>query len=185
MKKKLALLLPFWPILFFLLSLLIFGKSSGFGVHKISANLPFHAEWEALPGPSDLATLLSQSFHYETEDRQTYSFLSEDQKYRLIFFKMEHFMPDTWRKLLPFAKNREKNARRIERLNATFSEYAQSSRYLYVHLNSTQHLQQRVTVFGADQERFSVFLDSTPFLLEAYRVGELFLRVSANLESSG
>lgn len=166
MRKKLALLLPFWPILLFLFSLLIFGKSSDFGVHKISANLPFHADWEAPSGPSDLSLLFSQPFYYEKEDRFTYSFLSEDQYHRLIFFKMERFIPDTWRKLLPFAKNRERNARRIERLNNTFSNYARNTRYLYVHLNPTQRFERHLTLFGHGGERFSVSLDTTPFLLE-------------------
>jgi hypothetical protein len=172
--KKLALLLPFWPILFFFVALAFFGESSDFSVNKISSNFPFNPEWEVIgeENPS-LKEIVSQSFHYLGNGAQSFAFVSEDGKYVLKFFKMKHLTPSFMAKIFPLKKYKEKDERHALHLKNTFAackmayeELKEETGLIYVHLNATQHLQKKVQLFDKALGSYRVDLDKTVFVLQ-------------------
>ncbi|MES2345521.1 MAG: hypothetical protein V4494_06265 [Chlamydiota bacterium] len=172
--RRLSLLLPFWPVLFFFIALAIFGKSSGFGVNKISSNFLYHSEWE-VAGEEDpsLKEIISQPFHYLNAGFQSFAFVSEDGKYVLKFFKIEELTPTFMGKIFPIKKYKIEDRQRTQRRKNVFAackmayeELKEETGLIYVHLNATDHLKKTVQLFDKEQRRYLVDLDKTVFVVQ-------------------
>lgn len=172
--KKWALFLPLWPLLFMFTALAIFGRSPGFGVHKISSNFPYQAEWEVKESQTvTFDTLFSYPFTYLGNGAQCYAFESADHQYVLKFFKMKTLTPSLTGKVFPFGKFKEKNVRHKQRLFDTcaackyaMEELQEETGLIYVHLNRTQHLKKNALLIDRQGKRYTVSLDDTVFLVQ-------------------
>lgn len=171
--KKLAFILPFWPLLLGFFALTFFCKSTGFGIHKISSEFPYNPEWE-VSGLNDqeLLPIYSQSFKYLGNGAQSFAFVSEDGKYVIKFFKMKYLTQNKLGNILPIKKYQDKNIRHAKRLKDTFAackmafeELKEETGLLYVHLNATDHLKKQLYLYK-DGKKFTVDLDKTVFLVQ-------------------
>lgn len=172
--KKFALILPFWPLLLMGVALFVFCRTPGFGVHKVSSNFPYHAEWD-VSGLDDTLVdpIFSQTFHYIGNGAQCFAFESRDGKYVLKLFKMKHLTQSSLGKLLPLERYKEKDKRHALRLSETFAackmafeELKEETGLVYVHINPTQHLKRWVKLLDKEGNHYQIDLDKTVFLVQ-------------------
>lgn len=123
--------------------------------------------------------LLQQPFTFLGKGVQCYAFESADKTVVLKLFKHYHAWPSNsvLRELsLPsFLENKRKQTllARYERVHAIYSsckiameEMPEETGMLYLHLNPTSHLNQKLTFFDKLGIRHEINLDTTPFLLQ-------------------
>jgi len=137
----------------------------GFTKGKITASLPFHPEW-ASASSSPLA--FSQKFTFLGEGAQAYAFESEDHKYVLKLFKMRRFTPSLIDYLCPhLVKRRAKNLRWVfNGYKTAFEEFREDTGVVYLHLNQTKDLKQRLDLIDDKGENHSLDLDQMYFIVQ-------------------
>lgn len=153
-------------------------KKSGFSVKKLSLNVGDHPEWEITPEKKDLELfnqLLLQKFTYLDRGSQSFAFVSADQKYVIKFFNMKHLTPKTVLKLVPFqfSYKTRKLDNRQKRLEETFStiksayeELKEETGLLFVHLNNSKELHQKITLVDRQGKEWLVDLNKTAFIVQ-------------------
>jgi len=156
--------------------------TEGFTLQKVRSELFFHKEWE-LPPPSKeeqeaLQTMLDQPYFFLGSGGQCYAFSSQDGHYVLKFFKHHRMRPihflDTL--YLPEKLNRMRNkwiAYRHRRLSTIFGScklafvnLKEETALLYVHLNKSTDLCQKITLVDKLHIAHSVDLDQMEFILQ-------------------
>lgn len=168
--KKISFLIPLWPLVFMCVGLFLFGRPSDFGVHKITHELPYCAEW-VVEGckTAYLAEILREPFHYVEKNGEGFVFESSDHHYRLQFFEMSQLTPSVAEKLFPFGSFKASRERKATKLATTFSSYRElfekRPELLYVHLNATADFASSVELIDQENNRYFAPLDTTPFLL--------------------
>jgi hypothetical protein len=154
-------------------------ETEGFSIGKISSELPFHSEWE-VPSRDEAGVkqILNQKFTYLGRGAQCYAFLSEDRNYVLKFFRHAHLSPPFWMTLCSFpGKWEEKRLDTIEKrarkLAQDFGSYTiaytsmqEETGLLYLHLNKTSTLKQKVTIFDRIGIIHHLDLDKMEFLVQ-------------------
>ena len=194
MKKRLPLILLFLlPLILLIFGLFWVCREKGhFCLRKITASLPVHPEWETVvEGVPEEA--LTQTYTYLKGGTQAYSFVSEDQKYVLKFFKMSHLLPKTWLNYIPipYLLDRYRYAK-IDKhqadLKTTFEGYKlaydhlkEETALIVVHLNPTKNLYKEVTVIDRQKRTHRIPLDRVPFILQ--KKAELITAKIANEEN--
>lgn len=160
----------------FLLYLLCLSQTDGFSLRKIHSNLPYHPEWETPSASID--HLLDQPFYYLSHGAQVYAFVSKDGQAVLKFYrhnrathplKALHFL------LPPFVKNRmnqtiiKREAKRIKDFTSyklAAEKLSHETGLLYAHLNKSQNLKKKLTLFDKIGVRHIIDLDQFEFLLQ-------------------
>lgn len=139
----------------------------GFTVGKITASLPFHPEW-ASKGPIYIPSVLSQKFTFLGEGAQAYAFASEDSKYVLKLFKMHRFTPSLTDYLCPhLVGRRAKNLRWVfNGYKTAFEEFREDTGVVYIHLNHTQDLKQKLQLIDDKGKFHSLDLDQMYFIVQ-------------------
>ena len=154
-------------------------KTDGFSLCKISSEIPYHKEFETSPLSSqDLASIrsiLNQPFYYLGKGVQCYAFVSADDKYVLKFFRMSRLLPSFWLTKMPF-KNSYKQGkikRKSEEFCRDFISYKiayenlkEPTGLLYVHLNKTDLLHQKITLFDRIRIKHTIDMDNMEFILQ-------------------
>jgi hypothetical protein len=174
-KYKLLVVVLFPCFLFILGIALCCKKSPGFSVSKISSNLPHHPDGDI--EPVSLDPVLSQKFTYLAKGTQSYAFVSEDQKYVLKFFKMRHFIPQTWLRYIPLPllnkyrwKKIDKREKRLKTffttLKTCYENYKEEAGLIAVHLNPTKALYPRVILVDSQGKEWPVDLNQVVFVLQ-------------------
>jgi len=121
---------------------------------------------EFLPQTIDVSPILSQTFAYLGKGRQTYVFVSEDQKYVLKFFRTKRLKPALW------STEREEKRRlnRIEKLftghRVAFLESRENAGLIYVHLEPTNNLKTKINVLDFWGQHREIDADSTIFVIQ-------------------
>jgi hypothetical protein len=157
-------------------------RQRGFSVDKIASNLEYKEAWELESMPQReqenlVHEVFSQPFYYLDAGQQCYAFVSEDQKYVLKFFKMHHLLPKMWLNHFPFSLFESYRFNHVEKkqqfLEETFNSLKSAydclrneTGLLYIHLNKSRCLKQKVDVIGRRGERYSIDLDSKEFVLQ-------------------
>ncbi len=123
----------------------------------------------------EVQSALKQKYTYYGCGGQAYIFFSEDGKHALKFFKQRHFREPTYLNYIPFVdtyRTRKYNKRR-KRLyldygsyKMAFEELARETEVIYVHLNKTDHLRQKIRLVDNLHIEHEVDLDSTDFILQ-------------------
>ncbi|MBS0653175.1 MAG: hypothetical protein JSR39_06540 [Verrucomicrobia bacterium] len=190
--KKLSVVLAF-----FVLACSLFIGLDRFAHHKSSRFSPGHIttsysspEWEI---PSDLVDdpklidhILSQKFTYFNKGSQAYVYISEDKKYILKFLKQNKLHPNTWLAYLPFSFNphyqqsfilKKKLLSTFRAIKTAFSDFKHETGLLYVHLNRTDNLNKKVTIFDRKGNVHVVDLDQTSFLIQK-KANLIYVRIT-------
>jgi hypothetical protein len=158
-----------------------------FHVSKITSSLAYRAAWD-VPQDCRLAQqILTQKFILWTSGSQTYAFLSEDGQYVLKCFKHHRWRPKTCLAYLPFPGNRfredylerERQRDEVFRSCATaFRELPEQTGSLFLHLNRTRGLRQRLTLVDKKGRAVVLELDHMTFVLQK-RAAPLYPTIDA------
>lgn len=156
---------------------LIRTQTRGFRIQKIASEYPFNPDWET--GCSAVPEKLNQTFYFLGSGAQTYSFIGEDQTTVLKLFKHYHFWPTSkaLRKFpLPSWASSWKQSilnKREKRVMNMFSSAVLAHRHLpeetqilHLNINSKQNLYPTIVIFDNIGIRYSVDLNTTPFVLQ-------------------
>ncbi len=156
--------------------------------------LTYHSEWETDPPTSPLKPILSQPFYYLGKGSQCYAFVSADDRYILKFFRQNRYR-------IPFTENppypsflKEIHLKRyvgkIEKKKRLFESCLLADTYLkeetgliYLHLNPSSHLKQKITLQDKLQRTYCIDLDHYQFLIQ--EKGDLSLHHLSQLIETG
>lgn len=170
------------PLLVLFLGLFFFTSNSGFSVSKITSTLPYNEKWEVTPLTKEekapLEDIFSQTFIYLDSGTNSYSFVSQDGKYVLKFFKMKRLLPNKWLNHVPIPKildgykfekveKRDKNLGTLfESCKIAFEQLREETGLVYVHMNKTKEWKRKVHVIDNKQKQHFIDLDSIEFVVQ-------------------
>lgn len=179
--KKIGFLLAFGCLLYGCLELYRW-KGRPFSSEHIADNYPSGFHIEPVPVSHEeeqrLRSVFQKTFTFLGQGHQTYAFLSEDGQVVLKFFNFTRLTaldPIEWLPPLPFIKKYQKHLqnRRIKKFNRVFKGYTlafekdrDNTGVLYVHLQKTTHLNAKVTVIDAFQNKYAINLDEVLFVIQ-------------------
>lgn len=165
-------------LLFVLLGLttlyLVKPAKAGFSLDKIRASIPHHSEWECRFDELHAGAILSQPFSYLATGAESYVFVSEDDRYVIKFFKMNHLQPKPYLKLLKAIPSfRAKAERKEKKLANTFKTlilaydtFQEETGLIYLHLNQTQHLKQKISLRDKAGKLYHISADDYLFTIQ-------------------
>jgi hypothetical protein len=152
-----------------------------FDERNIHSDLPHDPRWETRPlepeGQREVAEILNQNFYYLSKGCQVYAFVSEDRRYVLKFFKCQH-LNTRWVEYLPalpYLSDYQKNiqTKRLQKAMDLFTGYKigfedlpKETGILYMHLNKSSHLKQKVMIYNKLGVGYTVNLDDIAFVLQ-------------------
>lgn len=125
--------------------------TDGFLISNVQHALPYHQEWETTDGASP--SILAQRFHYMGKGAQTFVLASEDGKYVLKFFKFHRLKESELNPLFQGYK-------------LAFEEAKEESGLLFVHLNPSSHLKQKLEIIDRLGIVHKIDADTTHFVLQ-------------------
>jgi hypothetical protein len=175
-------------------------KTDGFAMSKITSEMTYHKEFETSPLSNEeldsIRSILDQPYHYLGKGVQCFAFVSADDKYVLKFFRMRRVLPSNWLIKIPLLESykQEKIKRKFEDLSRDFISYKiayeqlkDETGLLYIHLNKTDILHQKITLFDKIRVKHTIDMDSMEFLLQKkadlfYPAVEEMLSVGKNSE---
>ena len=157
-------------------------KKQAFSLEAISAQIPFHSEWQGRLLSKDeeehVARALSQPYKYLGSGGQCFSFVSSDEKYVIKFFKQKAFALPIWMNDFPFPflikwlqekktiKRKEKRHRVFNAFGLSFDFLPSETGLLYVHLNRTIHLKKTLSFCDAMGKTHLLNLDKLEFVIQ-------------------
>ncbi len=147
-------------------------------------------EWEIPTDPVDdpdlVDHILSQKFTYFSKGSQAYVYISEDKNYILKFLKQHKLYPNTWLAYLPFSFNRhyqrslslkKDRSNTFKAIKTAFCDFKQETGLLYVHLNRTDNLNKKITIFDQNGNLHIVDIDKTSFLIQK-KANLIYVRIT-------
>lgn len=157
-------------------------QTGGFSVQKILSHFPNESRWET-PRLADreevvVRRLLEQPYTYLGKGAQCYVFASEDGQAVIKFFKVSHLEAPRWLTALPLpsflkAWRSVKIAFKENKRQKDFSSYLfaydqlkEETGLLYLHLNKSTHLQQKITIIDKIGIAHKLDLDGLSFILQ-------------------
>jgi hypothetical protein len=144
-------------------------KNKNFSLEAVSAKLPFQLAWEGREQnekeKKETETALSQSYRFLGGGGQCFSFISQDGKYVIKFFKQKAFPPRHWLSL-NFEKTDAKRDRVFSAFRLSFDRLSEETGMLYIHLNPTQHLHKTVLFSDISGKEHLLNLDELQFVVQ-------------------
>lgn len=184
MQKFIARLLILLVLLFGIYGVgrLYYILTDGFTVGNMTAEFPYHPEWETLPLNAGEASLLdsalSQPYSYLGKGCQAYVFESEDGHYVAKFFKYQRFRLKPWEAYLPSFpfvdeyrnKKIQKKQRKLEGFLfswvVAFNHLKNETGLIYVHLNKTNNLKKVLPIRDKLGFEHKINLDDYQFCIQ-------------------
>lgn len=183
--KKIAWRLFFLALLvvsLYGLGRLYFHLTGGFTIGNITSDFTFQPQWETRPlmasEEADVALALKQPYFYLGKGCQSYVFASQDGEYVVKFFKYQRYRLQSWLAYFPplpaIVKYRqEKLEKKWEKLNGfvtswkvAFENLKQETGLLFVHLNKTDSLHQKLVIYDKIGQSHIVDLDQMEFCIQ-------------------
>lgn len=165
-------------------------KSSHFSLDKIHTSQQFSPEWELPPLTADeqkqLDCILGQKFTYLSKGSQSYVFCSEDDQYILKFFKQTKLRPRSWFAHIPLSFNpyyrellfkQKKCQATFNACKTAYYEIKNESGLIYVHLNSSNHLNKKVVIYDKNHQPHTIDINNTTFYVQK-RAQLIYSRIS-------
>jgi len=157
-------------------------QTRGFALYKICSSLPFNPEFETSSlseeENKDLKKALDQPYRFLDKGAQCYVFLSQDGRYVIKFFKLHALQPPIALRTvqLPFYLQRvwvQKLLEKRQSLTKTFTSYKiafeemkEETGILFLHLNKTDHLKQKLVILDNLGISHPLDLDKMEFLVQ-------------------
>lgn len=144
-------------------------QTDGFSILKIHSRFPNDPTFDTISPP--LPDIFSQPFTYLGSGGQAYAFVSADGNYVLKFFKHHHHTTSKLKRLLPSKHKRQlkrekKRLRDLSSYKLAMEILPKETGLLYVHLNTTDYLNTRVTIYDKLHIAHELNLDEVPFVLQ-------------------
>lgn len=169
-------------LLIYVAGRLYFSITAGFTVCNITSDFTYDPKWE-LTDLSDteknsLKEILSQKFSYLGKGCQSYVFASEDGKYVLKFVKYQRFRPQEWLnyfasipavdryRLAKIEKKQKKLDMLFSSWKLAYEKLKDETGLVFVHLNKSNDLQQRITIYDKMGFKHELDTDKMEFLLQ-------------------
>jgi hypothetical protein len=175
MKYKILLFI----ICFVLLERFCHQQTEGFRPSKIFSEFSFDPRWEVAAPPSEQITaLLKQPFTFLGSGGQCYAFVSQDGTAVLKFFKAHHIRCVPWLEKLPLPRFLEdfrgawvqQRSKRHEQIfgscKLAYEDFKKETGLLYLHLNKTHNLNQKLTLIDKIGIAHTIELDAVEFALQ-------------------
>jgi hypothetical protein len=156
-------------------------QTDSFALHKIHSELVHNPKWETPPLTDDemtnVRTVLNQPYSYLGKGAQCYVFVSQDNQHVIKFFRLYHLLPPFWTKLpLPsflrsfalskIAQKEGELDRDFISYKIAFEEMREETGVLYVHLNKTDTLHQKIEIIDKLNIKHTLNLDEMEFLVQ-------------------
>lgn len=153
-------------------------RMPGFCISKVlSSHRKHYDKWEVAHDPNAIRAILSQTFHYFGSGKTCYVFLSDDGQYVIKLFKQRHMRPFSWFEkiagypLWPKAqrnlkKRLEFRHRLYDSFKLAYDEMRAATALVYLHLNRTTHLEQKLYFIDKKGKRFVLDADQQEFLIQ-------------------
>ncbi len=173
--KRFLIFLPL--ILLFALIETRYLLTDGFTIRKILYTADYRSDNEPLDDSyQNNSPVLNQSFTYLSKGRQTYVFESQDHRYVLKLIRYHKYRFPFWSSLVGYFNPRlvspQFNSKR-KKINIVansyklaLSELKNSTQLEYVHLNKTNFLNKKITVFDKMGAKHVIDLDEVGFLIQ-------------------
>ena len=175
-------------------------QTRGFALYKICSALKYNPMW-ALPPLTQkeqqlLKNILDQPYYFLDKGAQAYVFLSADKKYVIKFFKIHSITPPPWLNILQLPlhlqpRKIEKILQKKETLTKTFTSYKityeelkEQTGLVFLHLNKSDFLHQRLTIFDNLGIAHHLDLDQMEFLVQK-RADPFFPFLEKQIEQHG
>jgi hypothetical protein len=173
-------------------------KSQSFCQEAISAELPYHPEWDSRPlnaqEEQEVLKAISQPYRYLGSGGQCYSFVSEDDQYVIKFFKQKAFALPLWIKRCPLSflvqslkdkktlKKEKQRGKVFAAFKLSLDHLPQETGMLYVHLNRTSHLNKTLSLCDAAGVFHTLHLDDLEFIVQK-KAQLAFARIDSLMQS--
>lgn len=148
-------------------------ETDGFRVDKILSSLSFHPEWEIKEKSEEIQKILAQPFRYLGKGAQAFVFASDDGKTVIKFFRYDHMGESPLLKMLPFERTKIRAAKLEAKLHQDFMSYKlaydhlkEETGLLYLHLNKTKHLNQKLEIIDKLGISHKLSLDDLEFVVQ-------------------
>lgn len=175
-------LIAFFFVCIVVIKRFCYRQTDGFALSKIRSTLNFPQPWAdssfSTIDQDGLTTILNQPYYYLAKGAQAYVFLSEDQQTVIKFFRLYHLLPPMWAIHLHFPLHFEglrlrKIAQKKEELEKDFQSYVLAYHYLkeetgllFVHLNKSENLFKKLTLYDKLNIAHQVDLDQMEFVVQ-------------------
>lgn len=156
--------------------------TAGFSVSEISSTIPYNKKFEIEPltavQQEKLHAILAQNYTYLGKGCQSYVFGSDDGGYVIKFLKYKHFTPQKWLYLFSFIpaidnyrlKKIEVKEKKLDDIFSSwkiaYEELQKETGILYVHLNKTTDLQQKISIIDKLGFTSLINADEYEFLIQ-------------------
>lgn len=177
--KKVLITLFFFCVGFVFFWIATWRLNDGFSIHKIQSDLSYSPKREVIsPSNDTVHELLSQNFYYLGKGSQCYVFESEDKDLVLKFFRYPRYRLPKLAKALslpPFLeeiqnKRETEKQQKLEKLfrscKIAYEELHHETGLLYLHLNKTDHLKQRVVIYDKLKRAYPIEIDNYEFMIQ-------------------
>lgn len=161
---------------------LYFALTGGFTISNITSDLSPDPQWSThVLSPveqQEIDRALNQSFMYLGKGCQAYVLQSDDGNYVLKFFKFQRFRPQYWLNALtfiPLVNNYQKN-KAIEKKHKldnvfrswkiAYEDLSKETGVVYLHLNKSNDLHKKITIYDKMGIAHQVELDQMEFLVQ-------------------
>ena len=157
-------------------------QTDGFMLSKVQSDFTFDPRWEHPPLPKEeldhVKDLLSQKYYYLARGGQCYAFISQDQTTILKLLNIKHMRESKWLNSLPiphvidfrrlrFLRDRPRiHLQAFTSYKIAYEEIKEDTGIFFSHLNKTDFLHKKVTIYDKIGIRYELDLDKTEFILQ-------------------
>lgn len=175
-------------------------QARGFALYKIRSSLPFHPEFETSSfseeESKDVKKALDQPYRFLDKGAQCYVFLSLDGRYVIKFFKLHALQPPIVLRTvrLPFhlqglwvqklLEKRQSLTKTFTSYKIAFEELREETGILFLHLNKTDHLKQKLVIIDNLGISHTLDLDKMEFLVQK-RASLFYPFLEATIQEKG
>lgn len=131
-------------------------------------NPAWEIERPSIQEQQNLSKVFSQSYHFLSAGYQAYAFESEDGKYILKFFRMNHLVPRTLHYLRPkkVAKRKGQLDNLFDGYKAVYDRFKEGAGLLFIHLNKSNYLNTTLRVKDRKNVEHEIELDKVAFVVQ-------------------
>lgn len=155
--------------------------SGGFRLQKICFSIPTYSAWETTLSPFEqekIQAVLGQKFFYLDKGRQSYVFVSEDNKYVLKLFRYHLVRPRLALSVLKYLKFWDIEAKRkllgkrnqfenwMQSYKLAFDHLKKETGLVYIHLTQTELFPKKVEVIDSLKRSYWLDMDQFGFLIQ-------------------